>query len=76
MGCGQGRQLAPYTTVLPRPLMLIGAIPILEVILLQLENDRSEKVAVAVARLSDNWRIRNIFLKSNVGNGYYLMLEK
>ena len=34
---GKGARLAPYTTILPKPLMPIGDMPILEVMLLQMK---------------------------------------
>ena len=34
---GKGQRLRPYTTVLPKPLMPIGDMPILEVVLRQLD---------------------------------------
>ena len=33
---GKGRRLRPYTTVLPKPLMPLGDMPIIEVVLRQL----------------------------------------
>jgi len=33
---GKSARLAPYTTVLPRPLMPIGEMPILEIVIRQL----------------------------------------
>ena len=35
---GKGTRLLPYTAVLPKPLMPIGDMPILEIILRQLKN--------------------------------------
>ena len=34
---GKGRRLAPYTTILPKPLMPIGDMPILEILLRQMQ---------------------------------------
>jgi NDP-sugar pyrophosphorylase family protein len=50
---GKGRRLAPYTTILPKPLMPIGDMPILEVILRQLKNHGCEEVTMAVGHLSE-----------------------
>jgi NDP-mannose synthase len=35
---GQGKRLAPYTTVLPKPLLPVGDMPILEIVIRQLKN--------------------------------------
>lgn len=45
---GMGRRLAPYTTVLPKPLMPIGEYPILEVIVRQLARQGFERITMAV----------------------------
>ncbi len=45
---GKGTRLKPYTTILPKPLMPIGDIPILEVILQQLENNGFQDVILAL----------------------------
>jgi len=49
---GKGRRLAPYTTVLPKPLMPIGDVPILEVVLLQLKRAGFDEITVAVGHLA------------------------
>lgn len=48
---GRGRRLYPYTTVLPKPLMPIGDIPILEVILRQLERCGFDDVIISTGYL-------------------------
>lgn len=48
---GRGRRLYPYTTVLPKPLMPIGDIPILEVILRQLEAYRFDDIIISTGYL-------------------------
>jgi NDP-sugar pyrophosphorylase family protein len=48
---GEGSRLAPYTTVLPKPLMPVGEIPILEVILNQLSRQGFRDVNLAVGHL-------------------------
>jgi NDP-sugar pyrophosphorylase family protein len=46
---GKGSRLAPYTTVLPKPLMPIGEdMPILEILLRQLKRSGVEEVTLAV----------------------------
>lgn len=49
---GRGTRLAPYTTVLPKPLMPIGQYPILEVILRQLRGAGFERAEIATGYLS------------------------
>ncbi|MDP1822374.1 MAG: sugar phosphate nucleotidyltransferase [Archangium sp.] len=50
---GKGTRLAPYTTVLPKPLMPIGDVPILEVVLRQLAHHRFTDVSLAVGYLAE-----------------------
>lgn len=50
---GKGRRLAPYTIILPKPLMPVGDIPILEVILSQLHHQGFKKVNLAVGHLGE-----------------------
>ncbi|GAB4503731.1 MAG: hypothetical protein Fur0043_07230 [Anaerolineales bacterium] len=50
---GKGTRLAPYTTVLPKPLMPIGDMPILEVVLRQLAYHHFEDVTLAVGYLAE-----------------------
>ncbi len=50
---GQGTRLAPYTKILPKPLMPIGDMPILEVILLQLKAAGIDEVILSVGHLSE-----------------------
>ena len=49
---GKGTRLLPYTAVLPKPLMPIGDMPILEIILRQLKNAGFTSVILAVNYLS------------------------
>jgi NDP-sugar pyrophosphorylase family protein len=49
---GKGTRLAPYTNILPKPLMPIGDMPILEVILRQIKAAGIQKVVLAVGHLS------------------------
>jgi NDP-sugar pyrophosphorylase family protein len=50
---GKGSRLAPYTRILPKPLMPIGDMPILEVILLQLKAAGVHEVVLTVGHLSE-----------------------
>lgn len=49
---GKGTRLAPYTTVLPKPLMPIGDLPILEILLRRLERAGIRDVTLSVGYLS------------------------
>ena len=49
---GKGTRLAPYTKILPKPLMPIGDMPILEVILRQLKTSGVDEVIITVGYLS------------------------
>lgn len=49
---GKGRRMAPYTTVLPKPLMPIGDVPILEVVLRQLKAAGFDRVTMSVGHLA------------------------
>jgi NDP-mannose synthase len=49
---GKGQRLRPYTTVLPKPLMPIGDMPILEVVLRQLKMAGIDRVTMAVGHLA------------------------
>ncbi|MFW9994118.1 MAG: sugar phosphate nucleotidyltransferase [Candidatus Odinarchaeota archaeon] len=53
MAGGKGRRLRPYTAILPKPLMPIGDIPILEVILRQLKHYGFEQIIFAVGYLAE-----------------------
>lgn len=49
---GKGTRLRPYTTVLPKPLMPVGDIPILEVVLRQLKWYGFQGVTITVGHLA------------------------
>lgn len=49
---GRGTRLAPYTTVLPKPLMPVGDMPILEILLRQLRRAGIRRVTLAVGHLA------------------------
>jgi NDP-sugar pyrophosphorylase family protein len=48
---GKGTRLKPYTTVIPKPLMPLGDLPIIEIILRQLKAAGIEEIIVAVGYL-------------------------
>lgn len=50
---GKGRRLAPYTFVIPKPIVPIGAVPILEIVLRQLARDGFGHVWIALGHLSE-----------------------
>lgn len=50
---GKGRRLEPYTTILPKPLMPIGDVPILEVVIRQLSKHGFKEITLAVGHLAE-----------------------
>lgn len=50
---GKGTRLAPYSTVLPKPLMPVGDMPILEIVLRQLKKSGFRRVTIAVGHLAE-----------------------
>jgi len=50
---GKGARLAPYTRILPKPLMPIGDMPILEVLLLQMKTAGIDNIVLTVGHLSE-----------------------
>lgn len=65
---GKGQRLRPYTTVLPKPLMPIGDMPILEVVLRQLRGAGVTRVTMAVGYLAE-------LMQAFFGDGKRLGLE-
>lgn len=65
---GKGTRLRPYTTVLPKPLMPIGEMPILEIVLRQLKANGFSRITIAVGYLSE-------ILKAFFGDGSRLGLK-
>lgn len=59
---GRGTRLYPYTQILPKPLMPINDMPILEVIIRQLKNNGIEEIILTVGHLSE-------LLKAFFGDG-------
>jgi NDP-sugar pyrophosphorylase family protein len=54
---GKGTRLAPYTKILPKPLMPIGDMPILEVILHQMRRAGVEHAVLTVGHLAELFRL-------------------
>jgi NDP-sugar pyrophosphorylase family protein len=50
---GKGARLAPYTKILPKPLMPVGDMPILEILLRQLERFGIDEAILTVGHLSE-----------------------
>jgi len=50
---GEGRRLHPYTTVLPKPMMPVGDMPILEILLRQLRRFGIDRVTISVGHLGE-----------------------
>lgn len=54
---GKGRRLAPYTQIIPKPLMPIGDKPILEILLRQMKRAGIHEVTLTVGYLADLLRL-------------------
>ncbi len=50
---GRGTRLAPYTKILPKPLMPIGDLPILEILLRQMKRSGVDEVILTVGHLAE-----------------------
>lgn len=50
---GKGTRLAPYTTILPKPLMPIGDMPVLEVLMRQMKRAGVDEVILTVGHLAE-----------------------
>ncbi|MDH5508103.1 MAG: sugar phosphate nucleotidyltransferase [Anaerolineae bacterium] len=53
---GRGTRLAPYTKVLPKPLMPIGDMPILEILIRQMKRAGVQEIILTVGHLSELMR--------------------
>ncbi|MBN2048444.1 MAG: NTP transferase domain-containing protein [Anaerolineaceae bacterium] len=49
---GKGTRLAPYTTILPKPLMPIGEMPILEILIHQMNHAGVDEIILTVGHLA------------------------
>ncbi len=65
---GKGARLRPYTMILPKPLMPIGEMPVLEVVLRQLRAAGFREVTIAVGYLAE-------LLQAFFGDGERLRLK-
>jgi NDP-sugar pyrophosphorylase family protein len=54
---GQGRRLEPYTRILPKPLLPVGQIPIIEILLRQLKQAGIKEIILAVGYQADLIRL-------------------
>lgn len=50
---GKGRRLAPYTFVIPKPIVPIGTTPIIEIVLRQLAHHGYHHVSIALGHMSE-----------------------
>src|SRR3990172_5129297 len=50
---GKGARLAPYTRILPKPLMPIGDMPILEVLISQMKRYGIDEIILTVGHLAE-----------------------
>src|SRR5215470_7891383 len=53
---GRGTRLAPYTTVIPKPLLPVGDKPILEIICRQLARAGFSRITLSLGYMSDYFR--------------------
>lgn len=53
MAGGEGRRLRPYTTILPKPLMPMGNVPILDILFQQLKHYGFKHIILAVGYLAE-----------------------
>ncbi len=52
---GKGTRLAPYTTILPKPMLPVGEKPILETIIAQLAYYGFHEITLSVGHLAGLW---------------------
>lgn len=68
MAGGLGTRLRPYTNVLPKPLLPLDGIPVLEIILMQLRDQGFKKVTLALYYKANQ-------IKNHFGDGSWLGLD-
>jgi NDP-mannose synthase len=49
---GEGRRLRPFTTIIPKPLVPVGSMPILEILIRQLVAQEFERISISVGYLA------------------------
>ncbi|HNS40438.1 MAG TPA: sugar phosphate nucleotidyltransferase, partial [Promineifilum sp.] len=54
---GRGTRLKPYTTILPKPLMPVGDMPILEVLLRQMKQAGISEAVLTVGHMAEMLRL-------------------
>ena len=73
---GRGTRLAPYTAVLPKPLMPVGDRPILDLVLRQLAHSGFGRVTIAVGHLAHLiWAVLGDGTEQGVEIDYHLETE-
>ena len=65
---GKGKRLAPYTFVIPKPIVPIGTTPILEIVLRQLSRSGFKRVTIALGHMAE-------IIQAVAGNGSKFGLE-
>lgn len=65
---GKGQRLAPYSTILPKPLMPVGDMPVMEIVLLQLKKAGIKDIIVCTGHLAG-------LIEAYFGNGKSLGLN-
>lgn len=62
---GKGTRLAPYTTIVPKPLLPVGEQPIVEILIRQLANSGFHRITLALGHLAH-------LVQAVLGNGNHL----
>jgi len=48
---GKGKRLAPYTFVIPKPIVPIGTTPILEIVIRQIAHHGFKRISIALGKV-------------------------